>query len=189
MTIESEMSYRTSDKKQAACGKVKDKMPLGSPVTVKLLEDCNVRDSDVKYMSSVPLVNVWSTFIEGEKVAFCYSISTLDGRFHIRDYNGNVTTPKVRDRSVDAILSEFLIQSDKLVCGQINKQLTESSTHCLPSKEDFESAYRTLSRLGESVSIDTVLDKIEANANNNGLFLKNNWRMLTEANIDIWSKK
>ena len=60
---------------------------------------------------------------------------------------------------------------------------------CLPTKEDFESAYRTLTRPGQSISIDVVLDQIETNAKNKSLTLKNNWRMITEKNIEIWSKK
>ena len=59
----------------------------------------------------------------------------------------------------------------------------------LPSEEDFESAYRMLTRLGEAISIDTVLDKIEVHAVKMGLSLKSNWRMITEKNIEIWAKK
>lgn len=59
----------------------------------------------------------------------------------------------------------------------------------LPTKEDFESAYRTLTRLGESVSVDAVLDQIAFCAKKEGHSLKYNWRMFTEKNIDVWSKK
>ena len=59
----------------------------------------------------------------------------------------------------------------------------------LPSKEDFESVYRSLTRSGQSISIDAVFDKIESNAMNNSLTLKNNWRTITEKNIEIWFKK
>ena len=59
----------------------------------------------------------------------------------------------------------------------------------LPSKEDFELAYRKLVRPGEGISIDSVLDQIEINAKKKGTSLKSNWRMVTEQSIEIWSKK
>jgi len=62
------------------------------------------------------------------------------------------------------------------------------STDDLPTKEDFESAYRALTRPGETISIDSVLDQMEINAKKIGLSLKSNWRMVTEQSIEIWSK-
>ena len=59
----------------------------------------------------------------------------------------------------------------------------------LPTKEDFESTYRILTRLGEAISIDSVLDRMETNAKKKGLALKNNWRMITEKSIEVWSTK
>lgn len=59
----------------------------------------------------------------------------------------------------------------------------------IPTKDDFESAYRMLARPGQSISIDAVLDQIETNTRNKILTLQNNWRMITEENIKIWSKK
>lgn len=59
----------------------------------------------------------------------------------------------------------------------------------LPNKEDFETAYRTLTRPGETISIDLVLDQMQINAMKKDLSLKNNWRIITEKNIEIWSKK
>lgn len=67
--------------------------------------------------------------------------------------------------------------------------VTDNKKDYFPSKEDFESAYRMLTHLGESIPIDAVLNQIEINAKNKGLSLKNNWRMITEKNIEIWSKK
>ena len=64
-----------------------------------------------------------------------------------------------------------------------------SSTPCLPCKEDFESAYKILTRPGDSISIDSVLDQIEVTSKNEGIILKSNWRMITERSIEIWSKK
>jgi hypothetical protein len=67
---------------------------------------------------------------------------------------------------------------------------SKSQESYLPNKEDFERAYRSLSRLGQEVSIDAILDKIESDATHSGLILKENWRMITERNIiDVWSKK
>jgi len=68
-------------------------------------------------------------------------------------------------------------------------QPTTQDTRYLPNKEDFESAYRTLTRPGETISIDSVLDQLENNAKKMGRSLKNNWRTITEKNIEIWSKK
>ena len=70
---------------------------------------------------------------------------------------------------------------------QIRSQFQDNSY--LPTKEDFESAYRTLTRLGDELSLDAILDQIEINVTKAGLSLKSNWRMITEKNIEIWSKK
>ena len=72
------------------------------------------------------------------------------------------------------------------------KEFQKSQAHdsdYLPTKEEFESAYRALTRSGESISIDAVLDQIESNAKKNGLSIKGNWRIITEKNIEIWSRK
>lgn len=58
----------------------------------------------------------------------------------------------------------------------------------LPLKKDFEAAYRALTRPGESISIDAVLDQIQTDVNKKGLTLESNWRVTTEKNIDLWSK-
>lgn len=58
----------------------------------------------------------------------------------------------------------------------------------LPNKVDFECAYRALGRIGESISIDAVLDQIEFNAKKVGHLLKSDWREISETNIEIWSK-
>lgn len=59
----------------------------------------------------------------------------------------------------------------------------------LPSKEDFEKAYRMLTKLGEVVSIDTVLDQVAINSTNTDMLLKSDWRVITERNIATWTKK
>jgi|GEM_PF-4311555 len=64
---------------------------------------------------------------------------------------------------------------------------SECSDAYLPTKEDFESAYRMLTRPGESISIDSVLNQIEVNAKNNGFLLNGDWRLITEKNIEVWS--
>ena len=66
--------------------------------------------------------------------------------------------------------------------------IKESANDYLPTKEDFEAAYRVLTRPGQSISIDSVLNQLEINAKNEGHLLKSNWRMVTEKNIEIWSK-
>jgi hypothetical protein len=69
-----------------------------------------------------------------------------------------------------------------------NNQIKLSGTY-LPNKEDFESAYRMLTRPGEPISLDAVLNQIEINAKKEGHVPKDNWRMITERNIEIWSSK
>jgi hypothetical protein len=56
----------------------------------------------------------------------------------------------------------------------------------LPTKEDFETAYRTLTRPGETISIDAVLDQLETNVKKIGLSLMSNWRIITKKNIELW---
>lgn len=63
------------------------------------------------------------------------------------------------------------------------------SNSYFPTKEEFETAYRMLTHLGNAISIDTVLDQIESITMEKRLELKSNWRMITEKNIEIWSKK
>jgi len=58
----------------------------------------------------------------------------------------------------------------------------------LPSKKDFEAAYRALTRPGRTISIDSVLDQLEIIMNKKGLTLESNWRVTTEKNIVLWSK-
>jgi hypothetical protein len=57
----------------------------------------------------------------------------------------------------------------------------------LPDKEYSERAYKMVTRPGQPVSVDAVLDQIEINAKKDGLVLKDNWRIITERNIEIWS--
>lgn len=59
----------------------------------------------------------------------------------------------------------------------------------LPTKEDFEAAYRRRCSLGGKIAIDLVLDQIEIDAISSGHILKKNWRQITEKNIELWSKK
>lgn len=83
------------------------------------------------------------------------------------------------------------------VLSQIDKKTSETPkvlSHAhpqdngyLPSKEDFESAYRMLVRIGDSVSIDAVLEQIEFNTKSKGFLLNNDWRMFTERNIANWA--
>ena len=71
---------------------------------------------------------------------------------------------------------------------QGNKSAANFSDPILPNFSDFEAACRMIARLGEEVSIDSVLDQIESNALQKGWLLKSNWRLITEKNIEIWSE-
>ena len=58
-----------------------------------------------------------------------------------------------------------------------------------PNQDDFESAYRMLCSPGKSFEEDLVLDRIEKNATESGYHLKENWRVITKRNIELWTKK
>ena len=59
----------------------------------------------------------------------------------------------------------------------------------IPTKEDFEKAYRKLEkRHKQGVPIDEVLDTMEANLTERGRKLQENWRSITEQKIKEWSK-
>ena len=64
---------------------------------------------------------------------------------------------------------------------------TDSTSLYLPNKEDFIFAYRKLTRFGHEISIDAVLDQIQIEFTNKGYHLEDNWRIITEKNIEIWS--
>jgi len=88
----------------------------------------------------------------------------------------------------------FQFQSEKSLVSSTNNasQQTSAQPHdnsYLPSKDDFETAYRTLANPGVTIYIDSVLDQLEINAKKNRLLLKDNWRVITEKNIEGWSKK
>jgi len=76
--------------------------------------------------------------------------------------------------------------SDTLA-NQVRQPTANMKSAILPTKEDFESAYRSLTRPGQSISIDSVLDQIEINSKKKGLTLINDWRMITEENIENWA--
>lgn len=84
----------------------------------------------------------------------------------------------------------FLNDNQLKIESSESKSMMEAYMHgYLPTKDDFESAYRALTHPGETISIDSVLDQMEINVKKNGLLLKKNWSMITEKNIEIWSKK
>lgn len=65
---------------------------------------------------------------------------------------------------------------------------TKEDSALLPSKEDFESAYRTLTRLDNELSLDAVLDQINIDTTKKGITLKKDWRTITEVHIlEIWA--
>lgn len=66
---------------------------------------------------------------------------------------------------------------------------SEMGIKTLPTKEDSEAAYRMLTKPGEAVSIDAVLDQIEVDAMKQGRQFKSDWRIITEKNIEIWASK
>ena len=63
-----------------------------------------------------------------------------------------------------------------------------SSGNYLPTREDYESAYRMLCSPGQPIENDSILDQVEKNAINSGHNLKEQWRLITGKNIEIWVK-
>jgi len=91
---------------------------------------------------------------------------------------------------------ELLINNLKLVSNVSNSNISFqqhsdkfSKNVYIPTKDDFEIAYRSLTRLGERVQIDVILDRIEINLTEKRFTLKNNWRLITEENIKLWLKQ
>lgn len=84
---------------------------------------------------------------------------------------------------------ELTQEASKMLMDFWNSSDDKEREEYLPTKENFESAYRALTCPGKSISFDAVLDQIETNAKEKGLSLMNDWRMITEKNIIMWSKK
>jgi hypothetical protein len=83
---------------------------------------------------------------------------------------------------------KILVQKmDLISLKNINVPQERSDPNYVPIKGDFEKAYRMIASLGQSVSIDAVLNQIEFDAKTSGHKLKNNWRLATERNIEIWA--
>ena len=62
------------------------------------------------------------------------------------------------------------------------------SSPYVPTRKDFIAAYQMVSSLGQSVQIHKVIDQIERNLKQKGYILKDNWRYITERNIEEhWS--
>lgn len=57
----------------------------------------------------------------------------------------------------------------------------------LPTEGDFKTAYQQIAKPGQEISVDAVLDQIEIDAKKAGRNLKEDWRIITERNIEIWS--
>jgi hypothetical protein len=68
------------------------------------------------------------------------------------------------------------------------KTLTMRNSY-IPTIQDFESAYRLLTRPGQKISLDTILDQIAISIRKTGNILKENWRNITEENIKKWTKE
>jgi len=90
--------------------------------------------------------------------------------------------------AITKLIVDFYIGGSNVAVSDEKQDESDEIPDVFPSKEDFESAYRMLTRPGESISIDSVLNQLEINAKNEGHLLKSDWRMVTEKNIEIWSK-
>jgi len=66
----------------------------------------------------------------------------------------------------------------------------DSNASALPNKDDVEYADSMLRKHSdETVSINSVLDRVDVNFKKAGKTLKDNWREITRRNIEIWFGK
>jgi patatin-like phospholipase/acyl hydrolase len=61
-------------------------------------------------------------------------------------------------------------------------------THYVPTKEDCDQAIRQLHDEGQEGTTELVLDRIEQNLTSRGIQLRSHWRIMTEANMKVWSR-
>jgi hypothetical protein len=58
----------------------------------------------------------------------------------------------------------------------------------VPTKEDCDQAIRQLHDEGRQSRTEEVLDRIEQNLTSRGIQLRPHWRIMTEANMKVWSR-
>ena len=104
---------------------------------------------------------------------------------HIKYIENNCYDRVTRESSGERF--RFVLKGASSNATNKRSESDTQNAHYLPTKEDFESAYRALTRLGDELSLDAILDQIEINATKAGLALKSNWRIITEMNIKLWS--
>ena len=110
---------------------------------------------------------------------------------HLQDgdsRNKNTNMKPHRLKIVKAANGAVMFSSESRNSYKYSDTVTDNDD-VLPSKEDFESAYRVLTRHEETISIDSVLDQLEIEVKKKGHTLKNNWRTIMEKNIENLSKK
>ncbi|MBI4768412.1 MAG: hypothetical protein HY787_28110 [Deltaproteobacteria bacterium] len=78
-------------------------------------------------------------------------------------------------------------QVEELLKNSIIKEGSLSQDIYLPQKADVEFAESQLRKnMDEVIGINLVLDQVEKNIKKSGKLLKDNWRNITERNIEIW---
>lgn len=91
-------------------------------------------------------------------------------------------------RSRGKALWTELLKSFKIADRPISfNNPSEGENDYIPTREDFESAYANCARCGEAVSVDVVLNAIDAANKSCGRTLHPRWRLITEKNIEIWA--
>lgn len=63
----------------------------------------------------------------------------------------------------------------------------DQESYYLPTREDFETAYRRLAGCGEAVPVNAVLQEIGVMVEGGGRTLNPQWRAITERNIEMWA--
>ena len=83
-----------------------------------------------------------------------------------------------------------LNKMEQIVGSATGNQKVAASVFYLPTKADIEFAESQLRKSeDEVISIESVLGQVERNFTNDGKLLKDNWRYITQRNIELWFGK
>ncbi len=128
----------------------------------------------------------------------------MDKEINVTDWRKEKDLPDTEKAHLQAFICKkhgykYIMLFDLIIPEQININRENhdrygvknqgSGRSYLPTKEDFEKAYRELEKKHkQGVKIDEVLDIVEANLTEKGRKLYENWRSITEQKIKEWSK-
>ena len=132
------------------------------------------------------------------------NLTVRDGKFQDLDKGKDYEQAPYKGRSLKEVLELLIAEAKKndvklpkvlkkqwikKVDTTLNNDIDSRNEEYLPTREDFESAYKMLAHTGVEISVEKILDQIEVNTKDAGRQLKSNWRKITEKNIfDVWPK-